>query len=73
MVWFFTGSAQRSGAGMFGLPMSTTLIMGGVMLFWIVYTIVFYVSTRNWVVEDADYDTPAGEADPVIADGGDRA
>ena len=58
---------------MFGLPLSTTLIMGGVMLFWIVYTIVFYVSTRNWVVEDADYDTPAAEASAAAVDGGDRA
>ena len=58
---------------MFGLPMSTTLIMGGVMLFWIVYTIVFYVSTRNWVVEDADYDTPAGETSAAAVDGSDRA
>ncbi|MGO1440582.1 MAG: hypothetical protein ACTHVY_10885 [Brevibacterium yomogidense] len=40
---------------MFGLPMSTTLIMGGVMLFWVVYTIVFYVRTKNWAIEDADY------------------
>lgn len=41
---------------MFGLPMSTTLIMGGVMLFWVAYTIVFYVRTSNWAIEDADYD-----------------
>lgn len=42
---------------MFGLPWSTTLIMGGVMLFWVVYTIVFYLRTADWVVEDADYST----------------
>ncbi|WP_019158425.1 hypothetical protein [Brevibacterium senegalense] len=53
--------------------MSTTLIMSAVMLFWIVYTIVFYVSTRNWVVEDADYDTPAGETSAAAVDGSDRA
>lgn len=58
---------------MFGLPASTTLIMGGVMLFWIVYTIVFYVSTRNWVVEDADYDTPAADAAAPAVERGDRA
>ena len=58
---------------MFGLPLSTTLIMGGVMLFWIVYTIVFYVSTWNWVVEDADYDTPAADAAAPAVERGDRA
>lgn len=47
---------------MFGLPMSTTLIMGGVMAFWILYTLVFYFSTSNWAVEDADY-VPAGADD----------
>ncbi len=45
---------------MFGLPMTTTLILGGVMAFWIVYTLVFYFSTSNWSLEDADY---AGERD----------
>jgi hypothetical protein len=38
-----------------------------------VYTIVFYVSTRNWVVEDADYDTPAADAAAAAVEGGDRA
>lgn len=47
---------------MFGLPMSTTLIMGGVMAFWVVYTLVFYFSTSKWAVEDADY-APAGAQD----------
>lgn len=56
---------------MFGLPMSTTLIMSGVMLFWIVYTIVFYVRTQDWVLEDSDYDTPTGSTAAV--DGGERA
>lgn len=45
---------------MFGLPMSTTLIMVSVIAFWIVYTLVFYVSTRSWAVEDNDY-APAPE------------
>lgn len=40
---------------MFGLPMSTTLIMSGVILFWVVYTLVFYFSTRRWAAEDTDY------------------
>lgn len=57
---------------MFGLPMSTTLIMGGVMLFWIVYTIVFYVRTTNWAIEDADYDTSdrAQGMDPQLGTSG---
>ncbi|MGO1396986.1 hypothetical protein BSP109_01528 [Brevibacterium sp. Mu109] len=46
---------------MFGLPMSTTLIMGGVMLFWVVYTIVFYVRTKDWTLEDADYDASSDD------------
>ena len=50
---------------MFGLPMSTTLIMGGVMLFWVVYTLVFYVKTKDWTLEDADYD---GSGDAPGAD-----
>ncbi len=51
---------------MFGLPMSTTVIMGVVMGFWVVYTLVFYLSTRRWVVEDADYD------DATSVDGSDE-
>lgn len=47
---------------MFGLPWSTTLIMGGVMLFWVVYTIVFYLRTADWAVEDADYSTSSADA-----------
>lgn len=52
---------------MFGLPMSTTLIMGGVMLFWVVYTIVFYVRTKDWTLEDADYDS---SSDDLSSEGG---
>lgn len=47
---------------MFGLPMTTTLIVGGVMAFWLIYTLVFYFSTSNWAVEDADY-APADSED----------
>ncbi|GAA4283655.1 hypothetical protein GCM10022261_11860 [Brevibacterium daeguense] len=57
---------------MFGLPLSTTLIMGGVMLFWVVYTIVFYLRTADWVVEDADYSTSSVDepgADPLTGKG----
>ena len=49
---------------MFGLPMTTTLILGGVMAFWVVYTLVFYFSTSNWAVEDADY---VGGPDPDVS------
>lgn len=49
---------------MFGLPMSTTLIMGGVMLFWVVYTLVFYARTKNWTLEDADYDATSDALGP---------
>ncbi|MDO5738650.1 MAG: hypothetical protein Q4P07_00710 [Ornithinimicrobium sp.] len=41
---------------MFGLPATTTAIMVGVLGFWVVYTLVFYFSTKNWAVEDADGD-----------------
>ncbi len=44
---------------MFGLPWETTFIMGGGILFWVTYTLVFYFRTRKWTVEDADYDQPA--------------
>lgn len=33
---------------MFGLPLETSLIVFGFPLFWIVYTIVFLVRTKNW-------------------------
>lgn len=49
---------------MFGLPMSTTFIMGGVMLFWVVYTLVFFARTKNWTLEDADYDASSDDLGP---------
>lgn len=48
---------------MFGLPMTTTVIIGAVMAFWIVYTLVFYFKTANWSVEDADYAPTSEEGD----------
>ena len=33
---------------MFDLPLSTTLLLFGFPLFWVVYTLVFLVITRNW-------------------------
>ena len=41
---------------MFGLPTTTTVIMLGVLGFWVVYTATFYLITRDWSVEDADGD-----------------
>jgi len=42
---------------MFGLPATTTAIMVGVLGFWVLYTLVFYVTTRGWSVEDVDADS----------------
>lgn len=41
---------------MFGLPVTTTAVIVGVLGFWIAYTVVFYVISKNWAVEDLDYD-----------------
>ena len=38
---------------MFGLPPATAAVLFGFPLFWIVYTIIFLVKTRNWV-DDSD-------------------
>ncbi|MDC7227069.1 MAG: hypothetical protein PQJ61_09940 [Spirochaetales bacterium] len=38
---------------MFGLPGLTALVLFGFPLFWIIYTIIFWVKTRNWV-DDAE-------------------
>lgn len=41
---------------MFGLPPTTTTIMLGILGFWVVYTLVFYFTTKNWAVEDSNGD-----------------
>jgi hypothetical protein len=33
---------------MFGLPIETVLLVFGFPVFWILYTIVFFVVTRDW-------------------------
>ncbi len=33
---------------MFGLPLSTTLLVFGFPAFWVLYTIGFLILTRNW-------------------------
>ena len=37
---------------MFELPLSTTLLVFGFPLFWIVYTLVFLYRTRDWKREE---------------------
>lgn len=37
---------------MFGLPLETTIIVFGFPAFWIVYTIVFLLRTRDWERDD---------------------
>jgi hypothetical protein len=36
------------GGMMFGLPIETVLLVFGFPVFWILYTIVFFVVTRDW-------------------------
>jgi hypothetical protein len=33
---------------MFGLPLSTTLLLVGFPLLWVAYTVIFLVVTRKW-------------------------
>jgi len=33
---------------MFGLPGATVAVLFGFPLFWIVYTIIFFVKSKNW-------------------------
>lgn len=47
---------------MFGLPMTTVLIMTLIPLFWVVYTAVFLWISRRWAVEDV-----AEPEDPNVA------
>ena len=39
---------------MFGLPLSTTLLVFGFPILWIVYTIGFLIVSRNWEEQSAD-------------------
>ena len=34
---------------MFGLPIETTLLLFGFPIFWIIYTIDFFLKTRYWI------------------------
>jgi hypothetical protein len=37
---------------MFGLPLSTSLLVFGFPLFWVIYTIGFWLLTRHWPGRD---------------------
>jgi len=41
---------------MFGLPIETALLVFGFPVFWILYTIVFMVVTRDWGRDTAEPD-----------------
>lgn len=41
---------------MFALPATTWIVITGVLGFWIIYTGVFYMISRNWTIEDVDYE-----------------
>lgn len=44
---------------MFGLPTATLLIIVGIPLAWIAYTLIFFFSSSHWGAEDAE-ESPAG-------------
>ncbi len=48
------GAEKERDETLLGLPLETALIMGGLIGFWIVYTVVFVWRTRSWRVEDDD-------------------
>lgn len=39
---------------MFGLPTATLLIIVGIPLGWIAYTLIFFFSSSHWGAEDAE-------------------
>ncbi len=41
---------------MFDLPLSTTFLLLGFPLFWIVYTLVFLLRTRGWRDDEREED-----------------
>jgi hypothetical protein len=43
---------------MFGLPVGTALLVFAFPVFWIVYTIIFLVVTRNWNREESEDRAP---------------
>lgn len=49
---------------MFGLPMATILIIVGIPLLWIAYTLIFFFGTRGWSREDVELPDDADDAAP---------
>ena len=41
---------------MLGLPAATSWILFGFPAFWIIYTVVFFISTRNWPDDPDNYE-----------------
>ena len=41
---------------MFGLPVETALLVFGFPVFWILYTIVFLILSKDWAKEDVASD-----------------
>jgi len=39
---------------MFGLPASTNLVLFGFPLFWILYTLIFLIRTKDWSREERE-------------------
>lgn len=44
---------------MFGLPTATLLIIVGIPLGWVAYTLIFFFSSSHWGAEDAE-ENPTG-------------
>jgi len=50
---------------MFGLPLSTTLLVFGFPAFWIAYTIGFLILSRGWVHESRpEHERPSEKEEP---------
>lgn len=52
--------AARRSDPMFGLPASTTFLVFGFPVLWIVYTLLFLYRSRNWE-RDSISEDPGGE------------
>jgi len=39
---------------MFGLPLETSLLVFGFPVFWIIYTLIFWLRTRHWERDSED-------------------
>lgn len=42
---------------MFGLPAATSWVLIGFPAFWIIYTVVFFISSRNWPDDPDNYES----------------